>query len=156
VDEVLAGPPAVFEETVLGYAARLATRTDYASLVESKRAARAADERRRPLESYRAEELALMRLDIFDDRRGFAGPATPSSPSRPDLPGGTPSRRRIWCLGQTRRLHEPVILTGTGSGTPGVADGRARGERQGTAGNGRERQGPATISGTATWPLTPR
>jgi putative two-component system hydrogenase maturation factor HypX/HoxX len=40
--------------------------------VESKRASRAADERRRPLESYRAEELALMRLDIFDDRRGFA------------------------------------------------------------------------------------
>ena len=72
VDEVLAGPPAVFEETVLGYAARLATRTDYPSLVGSKRAARAADERRRPLDSYRAEELALMRLDIFDDRRGFA------------------------------------------------------------------------------------
>jgi hypothetical protein len=49
-----------------------ATRADYASLLERKRAARAADERRRPLESYRAEELALMRLDIFDDRRGFA------------------------------------------------------------------------------------
>ena len=47
-------------------------RADYASLLERKRAARAADERRRPLESYRAEELALMRLDIFDDRRGFA------------------------------------------------------------------------------------
>ena len=40
--------------------------------MESKRAARAADERRRPLEAYRAEELALMRSDIFDDRRGFA------------------------------------------------------------------------------------
>src|SRR6185312_7046727 len=72
VDDVLAGPPAVFEETVLEYATRLATRDDYPSLVERKRAARAADERRRPLESYRAEELALMRLDIFDDRRGFA------------------------------------------------------------------------------------
>ena len=32
-----------------------------ASLLERKRAARAADERRRPLEAYRAEELALMR-----------------------------------------------------------------------------------------------
>jgi putative two-component system hydrogenase maturation factor HypX/HoxX len=72
VDEVSAGPPAAFEEAVLEYATRLATRADYASLLERKRAARAADERRRPLESYRAEELALMRLDIFDDRRGFA------------------------------------------------------------------------------------
>ena len=72
VDEALAGPPAAFEEAVLEYATRLATRADYASLLERKRAARAADERRRPLESYRAEELALMRLDIFDDRRGFA------------------------------------------------------------------------------------
>ena len=69
---VSAGPPAGFEEAVLEYATRLATRADYASLLERKRAARAADERRRPLESYRAEELALMRLDIFDDRRGFA------------------------------------------------------------------------------------
>jgi putative two-component system hydrogenase maturation factor HypX/HoxX len=72
VDEALAGPPAAFEEAVLEYATRLATRADYASLLERKRAARAADERRRPLESYRTEELALMRLDIFDDRRGFA------------------------------------------------------------------------------------
>jgi putative two-component system hydrogenase maturation factor HypX/HoxX len=72
VDDVLAGPPAAFEETVLEYAARLATRGDYPSLLERKRAARAADERRRPLESYRTEELAMMRLDIFDDRRGFA------------------------------------------------------------------------------------
>jgi putative two-component system protein, hydrogenase maturation factor HypX/HoxX len=72
VDEALAGPPAAFEEAVLEYATRLATRADYASLLERKRAARATDERRRPLESYRAEELALMRLDIFDDRRGFA------------------------------------------------------------------------------------
>jgi len=72
VDDVLAGPPATFEETVLEYAARLATRADYPSLLQRKRAARAADERRRPLESYRTEELALMRLDIFDDRRGFA------------------------------------------------------------------------------------
>jgi putative two-component system hydrogenase maturation factor HypX/HoxX len=101
VDEALAGPPAAFEETVLEYAARLATRADYTSLVQRKRAARAADERRRPLESYRAEELALMRLDIFDDRRGFAaarhafvtkrtrppGRDTQSTPNRVPRPG---------------------------------------------------------------------
>ena len=72
VDDALAGPPAAFEEAVLEYATRLATRADHSNLVERKRAARAADEQRRPLESYRAEELALMQLDIFDDRRGFA------------------------------------------------------------------------------------
>jgi putative two-component system hydrogenase maturation factor HypX/HoxX len=72
VDDALSGPRAAFEEAVLEYATRLATRADLSSLVERKRAARAADEQRRPLESYRAEELALMHLDIFDDRRGFA------------------------------------------------------------------------------------
>ena len=72
VDEALAGPPAAFEEAVLRYATRLATRADYSRLLQRKRAARAADERHRPLEAYRAEELALMHRDIFDDRRGFA------------------------------------------------------------------------------------
>ena len=72
VDEALPGPPAAFEEAVLEYATRLATRADYPTLLERKRAVRAADERRRPLEAYRAEELALMHRDIFDDRRGFA------------------------------------------------------------------------------------
>ena len=72
VDDALAGPRAAFEEAVLEYATRLATRADHSGLVERKRAARAADEQRRPLESYRAEELALMQLDIFEDRRGFA------------------------------------------------------------------------------------
>lgn len=72
VDEALAGPPAAFEEAVLEYAARLATRVDYPDLLERKRAVRVADERRRPLVAYRAEELALMHRDIVDDRRGFA------------------------------------------------------------------------------------
>jgi putative two-component system hydrogenase maturation factor HypX/HoxX len=72
VDDALAGPPAAFEEAVLEYATTLATRTDYPSLVERKCAVRAVDERRRPLETYRTEELALMHRDIFDDRRGFA------------------------------------------------------------------------------------
>jgi putative two-component system hydrogenase maturation factor HypX/HoxX len=72
VDEALAGSPAAFEEAVLRYATRLAARADYPRLLQRKRAARAADERRRPLEAYRAEELGLMHRDIFDDRRGFA------------------------------------------------------------------------------------
>jgi putative two-component system hydrogenase maturation factor HypX/HoxX len=72
VDEALPGPSAAFEEAVLEYATRLATHADHSTLLEHKRAVRAADERRRPLEAYRAEELALMRRDIFDDRRGFA------------------------------------------------------------------------------------
>ena len=33
---------------------------------------RADDERRRPLEAYRVQELAEMSRDIFDDRHGFA------------------------------------------------------------------------------------
>ena len=41
-------------------------------LLERKRGARAADERRKPLEAYRVEELAEMSRDIFDDRHGFA------------------------------------------------------------------------------------
>jgi putative two-component system protein, hydrogenase maturation factor HypX/HoxX len=72
VDQVLAGPPGDFEEAVLRYANRLATGADHSWLLERKRAARAADERRRPLEAYRSEELAAMNRDIFDDRRGFA------------------------------------------------------------------------------------
>ena len=117
------GPPAVFEEAVLEYVTRLAIGDDYASLVERKRAAQVADERRPLEESYRAEELALMRLDIFDDPGASPRPARPSSPSGSDLPGGTPDRRRSWFLGQTRWLHEPIILTGTGSGHLVVADG---------------------------------
>jgi putative two-component system hydrogenase maturation factor HypX/HoxX len=57
---------------VLRYATRLAARPDHSRLLQHKRAARAADERHRPLEAYRAEELALMHRDIFHDRRGFA------------------------------------------------------------------------------------
>jgi putative two-component system hydrogenase maturation factor HypX/HoxX len=72
VDEALAGSPAAFEKAVLEYATRLAARADYPQLLRRKRAVRAADERRRPLEAYRAEELAMMHRDIFDDRRGFA------------------------------------------------------------------------------------
>ena len=53
-------------------ATRLAGRRDDQRLLDAKREARAADERRKPLDAYRAEELAEMSRDIFDDRHGFA------------------------------------------------------------------------------------
>ena len=42
------------------------------TIARTKRTARAADERRKPLDAYRVEELAEMSRDIFDDRNGFA------------------------------------------------------------------------------------
>jgi putative two-component system hydrogenase maturation factor HypX/HoxX len=71
-DQVVGGPRAAFEDMVLDHALRLATRDDYYPRLEHKRAHRAADERRRPLDVYRTEELATMSRDIFDDRLGFA------------------------------------------------------------------------------------
>ena len=45
---------------------------DYPLLVAGKHDRRAADEQRKPLRSYRREELVEMSADIFDDRHGFA------------------------------------------------------------------------------------
>jgi putative two-component system hydrogenase maturation factor HypX/HoxX len=70
-DDVLPGGPAEFEEGVMELAARLAASGDYARMLEHKRATVAG--LRKPLEAYRAEELAEMSRDIFDDRNGFAG-----------------------------------------------------------------------------------
>ena len=72
VDEIHLGSPTEFEASVLDYAAHLAGSDQYQRLLEQKRAARAAAERRKPLEAYRVEELAEMSRDIFDDRSGFA------------------------------------------------------------------------------------
>jgi putative two-component system hydrogenase maturation factor HypX/HoxX len=72
VDEVLGGPREEFEDTVLERALRLATREDYHRLLDRKRANRAGDEQRRPLDTYRINELSAMNRDIFDDRNGFA------------------------------------------------------------------------------------
>jgi putative two-component system protein, hydrogenase maturation factor HypX/HoxX len=71
-DDVLPGAPAEFAEDILDYAARLAGDEHFEHMLESKRSARAADERHRPLEAYRIQELAEMSRDIFDDRNGFA------------------------------------------------------------------------------------
>jgi putative two-component system hydrogenase maturation factor HypX/HoxX len=72
VDEVVTGRRDEFEARVVEDATRLATSDDYAQQLESKRARRECDERRRPLGAYRIRELAEMRRDIFDDRNGFA------------------------------------------------------------------------------------
>ncbi len=71
-DDVLPGAPAEFAAAILDYAARLAGDEHFEQMIEIKRAARADDERRRPLEAYRIQELAEMSRDIFDDRNGFA------------------------------------------------------------------------------------
>ena len=71
-DQVVGGPRTAFEDVVLDHALRVATRDDYRRRLEHKRSRRAADERHRPLDVYRTEELATMSRDIFDDRLGFA------------------------------------------------------------------------------------
>ena len=77
VDEVVgSSSPAEFDDAALGLAAHLAGRDDYQRLLERKREARADDELRKPLDAYRAEELAEMSRDIFDDRNGFTAART--------------------------------------------------------------------------------
>jgi putative two-component system hydrogenase maturation factor HypX/HoxX len=71
-DDVLSGSPTEFAAAILDYAAKLAADDNFDQMLEAKRAARAADESRRPLEAYRVQELAEMSRDIFDDRNGFA------------------------------------------------------------------------------------
>jgi putative two-component system protein, hydrogenase maturation factor HypX/HoxX len=73
VDAVLPASRTEFDEWVLDYAAQLAGSDQYRQLLEQKRTARAAAERRKPLQAYRVEELAEMSRDIFDDRNDFAG-----------------------------------------------------------------------------------
>jgi putative two-component system hydrogenase maturation factor HypX/HoxX len=71
-DAVLPARPDEFDAAVLEHAYTLATRHDLGQRLAAKAAARAADEQRRPLETYRIRELAEMSRDIFDDRHGFA------------------------------------------------------------------------------------
>ncbi|MEU7838413.1 enoyl-CoA hydratase-related protein [Nonomuraea sp. NPDC049129] len=70
-DRMMAGSRLEFERSVLEYAERLAAGDDYERLLGIKREVREADERRKPLEAYRVEELAEMSRDMFDDRNGF-------------------------------------------------------------------------------------
>ncbi|MEV6877334.1 hydrogenase maturation protein [Amycolatopsis sp. NPDC051128] len=95
VDELAASDRAGFLTTALDYATELAAGGHANALLDHKRATRAADEHRRPLETYRVRELAEMSHDIFDDRHGFAHarrafltgrPAGPARPEPPRLP----------------------------------------------------------------------
>ncbi|MEV0596997.1 enoyl-CoA hydratase-related protein [Nonomuraea cavernae] len=70
-DRVVAGSRLEFERRVVEYAERLAADAGYERLLAAKRAAREADEGRKPLDAYRVEELAEMSRDMFDDRGGF-------------------------------------------------------------------------------------
>ncbi|GAA0951586.1 enoyl-CoA hydratase-related protein [Nonomuraea longicatena] len=70
-DEVFGGGRAEFERAVLDYAERLAADASWERWVEAKRRVREEDERRKPLDAYRVQELAEMSLDMFEDRSGF-------------------------------------------------------------------------------------
>lgn len=71
-DQVLPADPVEFENAVARYAAQLADSPRYRTMLAHKRAAREADERRRPLHDYRHTELVRMWWDIVDDEHGFA------------------------------------------------------------------------------------
>jgi putative two-component system hydrogenase maturation factor HypX/HoxX len=90
VDDVVSGPAADFDAAVLDQAVRIADSDDHARHLERKRRRRAADERHKPLEAYRIEELAEMSRDLFDDRCGFA--AAREAFVTKQKPSSTPAR----------------------------------------------------------------
>jgi len=92
-DQVVGGPRTAFEDVVLDHALRIAARDDYFHRLEHKRSRRAADERHRPLDVYRTEELATMSRDIFDDRLGFAAARHAFVIKRPAVTEQTTARR---------------------------------------------------------------
>ena len=65
VDDWFAGDPEAFGAEVLRRAAALASDTDFARLLAAKNARRAVEEARKPLDAYRDEELARMKLNFF-------------------------------------------------------------------------------------------
>jgi putative two-component system hydrogenase maturation factor HypX/HoxX len=106
VDKVIAGSPDDFERAVLDHAMQLGACDDYSQRLDQKIAARAAAERRKPLEAYRVEELAEISRDIFDDRNGFVDArrafvtkrkpdSTPARLARHRPPGPTASRAAV-------------------------------------------------------------
>ncbi|MBV9027003.1 MAG: formyl transferase, partial [Candidatus Eremiobacteraeota bacterium] len=72
VDQVVPGAREQFDNVVAQYATALAASPDYVGLVEKKAVRRTDDERRRPLDSYRAQELGEMSRDIYTDRFDFS------------------------------------------------------------------------------------
>ncbi|MFI7689699.1 enoyl-CoA hydratase-related protein [Nonomuraea sp. NPDC049655] len=105
-DRVAGGSRQEFERRVVDFAHRLAQDSSYEALLAARRQAREADERRKPLDAYRAEELAEMSRDMFDDRNGFR------------------EARRAF-VGKARAQATPPHLAGhrelSGASGPGVA-----------------------------------
>jgi putative two-component system hydrogenase maturation factor HypX/HoxX len=64
-DERIAGDPAAFLEACIERAAQLADDFCWSAFLEAKRAARGRDEAAKPLERYRVEELARMKLNFY-------------------------------------------------------------------------------------------
>jgi putative two-component system hydrogenase maturation factor HypX/HoxX len=64
-DERIAGDPAAFLEASIERAAQLADDFCWSAFLEAKRAARERDEAAKPLERYRVEELARMKLNFY-------------------------------------------------------------------------------------------
>jgi len=89
-DAVLPREPAAFDAAAAQYAAALAGRGDHTAVLRAKQERRETDERHKPLEAYRAEELAEMSRDLFTDRRGFA--AARRAFVAKQKPTSTPSR----------------------------------------------------------------
>ncbi|OEJ65344.1 enoyl-CoA hydratase-related protein [Magnetovibrio blakemorei] len=65
VDDVFEGDVEVFDERLKDHLAALSTDVGLADLLEVKRTRRKQDEAEKPLESYRAEELAVMKLNFY-------------------------------------------------------------------------------------------
>ena len=65
IDEAFGNNGADFTAGVKRGAAKLAASPDFASRLQSKRQCRAADEKHKPLQRYRDEELERMHLNFF-------------------------------------------------------------------------------------------
>jgi putative two-component system protein, hydrogenase maturation factor HypX/HoxX len=72
VDRVVASPPAEYRFQVITLAEQLARSPGYAARLAAKRRQLATVERERPLASYRAGELAIMRRNFSDPREPYA------------------------------------------------------------------------------------
>jgi putative two-component system protein, hydrogenase maturation factor HypX/HoxX len=73
VDRVIAGPAAGYRFQVITLAEQLARSPGYGARLAAKARQLAAVENERPLASYRAEELAIMRRNFCDPREPYAG-----------------------------------------------------------------------------------
>jgi putative two-component system protein, hydrogenase maturation factor HypX/HoxX len=72
VDHVIAGDAAGFRAQVAAWAQRLARSPEYPGLLTAKARELAAAERQRPLDAYRAAELAVMHRNFSDPREPYA------------------------------------------------------------------------------------